>query len=304
LLPVKPGAAGAAPSLVVVKSAERNFRKQRPGRSGREDPMKRDLLLILLPLVLIGAGPSPTEDGISIRGKEQRLRIYGTRGSPPAVVLSSDGGWIHLAPEVSKFLADQGYFVVGFDVKAYLTSFTTKASKLRPEEVPGDMKVLVDYAARGNPQPPLLLGVSEGAGIAVLAATGDDLKPRILGVIGLGLGDINELGWKFWDALIYVTKKVPREPTFSVAEIIGKASPVPIAAINSSHDGFVPQDEVKRIFEKAGDPSRLWIVEAGDHNFDGNKEEMHRRLLEAIEWVKTKRAEERPAKPGSPETPR
>jgi alpha-beta hydrolase superfamily lysophospholipase len=152
------------------------------------------------------------------------------------------------------------------------------------------MKVILDYAARGNPQAPLLLGVSEGAGIAVLAATRDDLKPQILGVIGLGLGDINELGWKFWDALIYVTKKVPKEPTFSVAEIIGEAPPVPIAAINSSHDDFVPQDEVKRIFEKAKEPSRLWIVEATNHNFDGNKEEMQRRVLEAVEWIKATRA--------------
>jgi type IV secretory pathway VirJ component len=59
-----------------------------------------------------------------IRGQEQDLRLYGTRGGPVAVIASGDGGWIHLEPYVAEFLASKGYFVVGFDSKAYLSSFT------------------------------------------------------------------------------------------------------------------------------------------------------------------------------------
>lgn len=39
-----------------------------------------------------------------------------------------------------------------------------------------------------------LIGVSEGAGLSVLAATDPETKALVSGVIGLGLPDLNELG--------------------------------------------------------------------------------------------------------------
>ena len=66
-----------------------------------------------------------TREAIIIRGHAQSLRLYGTRGGAPVIVSSGDGGWIHLGPHVAEVLAAKGFFVVGFDVKAYLESFTS-----------------------------------------------------------------------------------------------------------------------------------------------------------------------------------
>ena len=44
------------------------------------------------------------------------------------------------------------------------------------------------------------MGVSEGAGLSVLAATDPLTKTETLGVVGLGLPDLNELGWR-WKGL-------------------------------------------------------------------------------------------------------
>ena len=71
-----------------------------------------------------------TTDTIVVRGHVQSLRLYGTRGAPPVIVSSGDGGWIHLAPHVAELLAGRGFFVVGFDAKAYLESFTSRQSTL------------------------------------------------------------------------------------------------------------------------------------------------------------------------------
>src|SRR6186997_1853584 len=128
-------------------------------------------------IVLAGLGilapeaTARTIDTISLRGHSQTLHLYGRRGAPPVIVSSGDGGWIHLGPQVAEVLAAKGFFVVGFDVKAYLESFTTGKSTLRPDDEPGDFKVLADYAARGATERPILIGVSEGAGLSVLAAT-------------------------------------------------------------------------------------------------------------------------------------
>jgi hypothetical protein len=80
------------------------------------------LMAVFLPLAAGAA--SPATESLPIRGRNQTLRVYGTRGGFVAVVASGDGGWIHLGPYVAEFLSSKGYFVVGFDSKAYLSSFT------------------------------------------------------------------------------------------------------------------------------------------------------------------------------------
>ena len=147
---------------------------------------------------------------------------------------SGDGGWIHLGPRVAEYLASQGFFVVGFDARAYLESFTSGQATLKPEDEPGDFKVLADWAAQGASRKPILIGVSEGAGLSLLAATDPATKTAIAGVIGLGLPNTNELGWRWKDAVIYLTHGVPNEPTFSTAALADRVSPLPLAAIHST----------------------------------------------------------------------
>jgi fermentation-respiration switch protein FrsA (DUF1100 family) len=223
---------------------------------------------------------------LSIRGKDQTLRLYGTRGGDPVIVSSGDGGWVHVAPHVAEFLATKGFFVVGFDVKAYLASFTSGKATLHPEDEPADYRLLANFAAKGTQTKPILIGASEGAGLSVLAATDPQTKAAIAGVIALGLPNLNELGWRWKDSLIYVTHAVPNEPTFSTAAIVGKVSPLPIGAIHSTHDEFVSVADVQRVLQNAMEPKKLWILSASDHRFSDNVAELDRRLTEAIEWVK------------------
>ena len=61
-------------------------------------------------------------------------------------ITSGDGGWMHLGPHVAAVLSAKGFFVVGFDTRAYLESFTSGAATLGVDDEPGDYKALVDYA--------------------------------------------------------------------------------------------------------------------------------------------------------------
>jgi alpha-beta hydrolase superfamily lysophospholipase len=187
---------------------------------------------------------------------------------------------------VAELLSSQGCYVIGFDVKAYLSSFTSERSALRAEDEPGDYHVLAQFARQVTGKRPILIGVSEGAGLSVLAATDPATKPDIAGVIGLGLPDLNELGWRWKDMLIYLTHRAPNEPAFSAAAIVDRVAPIPLAAIHSTHDEFVPVDEVERVLNRARHPKRLWIVNASNHRFSDNLPEFDRQLLGAIAWVK------------------
>jgi type IV secretory pathway VirJ component len=194
------------------------------------------------------------------------------------IVSSGDGGWIHLGPHVARLLASQGFFVVGFDVKTYLTSFTSDTAALRIEDEPADFRVLIDYARQGSLERPILIGVSEGAGLSVLAAADAATRPRLAGVIGLGLPDKNELGWRWRDSLIYITHGTPNEPCFSVARVVRQMAPAPLAAIYSTHDEFVTPDEARRLMQAADEPKRFWSVPAADHRFSDNRPELARCL--------------------------
>jgi len=245
--------------------------------------------LTALAIALAGAGTpafAQVQDTISLRGHPQTLHIYGTRGNAPVILSSGDGGWVHLGPHVAKALAANGFFVVGFDAKCYLESFTSSAGVLRPEDEPGDYRALIGYAAKGSAIKPILVGVSEGAGLSVMAAADPETKRMIGGVIGLGLPDVNELGWRWEDSVIYVTHGVPKEPTFSVAAIVERIAPLPLADIHSTHDEFVPVAEAERTLQHASAPKRLWVVNASNHRFSDNLAELDGRMLDAIAWIR------------------
>ena len=187
-------------------------------------------------------------------------------------------------------LAANGYYVVGFDAQAYLSSFTSGTATLDPSQEPDDFRRLIALAAAGSRHRPVLIGVSEGAGLSVLAATEPQTRGRISGVIALGLPDLNELGWRWTDSISYVTKGTPREPTFRVSTIIDRLAPVPLAEIHATGDEYVPLQEVRAVMDRAGEPKRLWSVEASNHGFGDNRTEFDRRLLEALAWVRSQPA--------------
>ena len=236
---------------------------------------------------MAAAAPSDSTSTVSLRGKSQTLHLYGSPNGAPVVVTSGDGGWIHLGPDVARFLASQGYSVFGFDAKAYLTSFTEGEKTLVPGDVPGDFKVVVEVARQGRNVKVPLVGVSEGAGLSVLAASDPALQPLLAGVVGLGLPEVNELGWRWRDQVIYITKKAPKEPTFNASDFVPRLGRLRLVAIQSTHDEFVALEEVKKAVEPLTSARKLWLVEATDHRFSGNTDEMHRRVLEALEWFKT-----------------
>ncbi len=231
------------------------------------------------------AQPVERRQTIALRDHLQTLHLYGPPDGAPVIVSSGDGGWMRLGPHVAEVLASKGFFVVGFDAKAYLESFTHGETTLRAEDEPGDFKVLIAFAARATGLKALLVGSSEGAGLSVLAAADPVNKAAVAGVIGLGLSDITELGWRWRDMVIYLTHRAPNEPSISVKAVVARLAPVPLAAIHSTHDEFVPLTEVKDVLAAAQPPKRLWVVDAANHHFGDNLADLDRSLLEAVAWI-------------------
>ena len=244
------------------------------------------LLVVLALLIIVADGPAT--ETLVLRGHAQTVRLSGPRDGYPAIVSSGDGGWIHVAPQLAALLATRGFLVVGFDSKAYLESFTSGATTLTVSDVPKDYRALAQFAAGRSSKKPLLIGASEGAALSVLAATDPGVKALVAGVVGLGLGDANELGWRWKDSLIYLTHGIPNEPTFSTVALAGRVAPTPLAVINATHDEFVSAGEVDRILAAARQPKQLWMIPSADHRFSDNQAELALRLFQAIAWVQAR----------------
>jgi len=243
----------------------------------------------LLALIAAGNACSQTISNIDLRGKTQQLQLYGPSSGEPIILASGDLGWAGLVVHAAEFLSGRGYYVIGFNSKAYLSSFTEKNTTLNPKDVPGDYSVLIGLARRKGGAKPILAGISEGAGLSVLAATEPQVKMSVQGILGLGLPDQTELGWKWQDFTIWITKKSPAEPSFMVEDIIQRVSPIPLAEIHSTHDEFLPLERAKAMLALAGEPKRMWVIEAANHRFGDNRDELDRRMLEALQWIKAQK---------------
>src|SRR5918995_4732644 len=132
-------------------------------------------LTLTATLSACGSGPQDVSAQMTgrlvIRGQPQTLRLCGPRKGDPVIVSSGDGGWIHLAPHVAEVLSRSGFFVVGFDTRAYLASFTSGRTSVESQQEPVDYRALIEFASSPTGRRPTLIGVSEGAGLSVLAAT-------------------------------------------------------------------------------------------------------------------------------------
>jgi len=251
--------------------------------------MTLKLALSAAALLVASAGSGASDASIELRGRAQQLAVYGPAAGPPVILGSGDLGWAGFVVHVAELLAGKGYRVIGFNTRAYLSSFTAADSALTPADVAADYRQLVEHARGSGSARPVLAGVSEGAGLAVLAATFPEVKMRAAGVLGLGLPDQTALGWRWRDAAVWVTKKAPKEPSFMVRDVIARVSPVPLAEIHSTRDEFLSLEDARSMFARAGEPKRMWVVEAANHRFSNNRPELDRSVLEALQWIASRR---------------
>jgi pimeloyl-ACP methyl ester carboxylesterase len=241
------------------------------------------LIASLLVATILPFGSQGTLRTVTLGGHEEKLHLYGQETGRPVLVASGDGGWIHLAPHIADVLASRGYFVIGLDSRSYLSAGGGGKECLTPREIARDYATLLSMF--GGTNRVLIAGVSEGAGLSVVAAADPGNQARIAGVAAFGLGERNELAWHWKDSLIYVSKGVPDEPTFNASTYIPRISPVPLAFVRSTHDEFVPQLESDRLIAAAAPPVRSWTIAASNHRFSDNLLELDRAMLQAFDWI-------------------
>ena len=248
-------------------------------------------VMVALLALLTGAvtARASTTEKLPVRGQTLSLAVYPARGPARGTIImgSGDVGWVGLAVSLAERYSAEGYTVIGVNVRQYLSAFTSGKSHLQPSDVPGDYRAISDFARSRMllTHPVVVSGVSEGAALAVLAASDARNHAWIDGVITMGLPPSAELAWRWSDTLSWITKHDAGEPSFAPHQVIAAVSPVPLFMIQSTKDEYVARADYERFRATARDPKQLVLIEASNHRFTDRRKELTAAFAQGLAWI-------------------
>ena len=285
-----------------MNASFRSCRNQKPALRSRKHSgaiirLRRGLIFFAVLIALLATYtatrtrplPPAGKNALVIRGQQQDVYFYpaqgGVKNVQKVLFLCGDGGWRGFALDIAAEMAKAGYDVYGFDTKHYLESFTTDAGALKEEDVQRDLAQVAKWMQTRWRERITLVGWSQGAGMAVLAAASPDDQTVFNGVLTFGLSNTAVLGWRLRDDVTYITGADPDEPMFHTNDYIPKVAPLPLYMIQSSGDQFIAKEEAEGLFAAAQQPKLYKAVQAQNHAFDGNTEGLFQALREGLAWV-------------------
>jgi pimeloyl-ACP methyl ester carboxylesterase len=213
---------------------------------------------------------------------------------------TGDGGWWRKDAQVFDELASWGYPVAGFSSRNYLKNLGYVADTTTPARLARDYMLLIDFslASLGLPAgtPVVLVGVSRGAGLAVVAAGQRQVRDRLAGVLAVALTREEEYVKRYRTRREQAAGAPARElVTIETYDYLTRLAPLPVAVIQSSRDDYLPADKARQLFGPDTPTHRLIAVDARDHAFDGARAELYRQMERSLAWIaSTIRREHRP----------
>lgn len=250
-------------------------------------------MLLALTVVLTRVPPvsaaSTAKLDVAVRGSTVTLTIYTPRSAPRGTIVmaSGDVGWVGLAASMAEELAAQGYIVAGVNARQYLSTFTSGKSHLETKDVPADYRLFAERLKEKQllVRPVVLSGVSEGAALAVLAASDHGNHAWMDGVVTMGLPVTAELAWRWTDLWASAMKRDADEPSFTVMDFLPGISPVPLCMIQSKKDEYVTPVDYQKLLAVARDPKELVLIEASNHRFTDRRPELSKAFAAGLEWI-------------------
>ncbi len=259
--------------------------------------MKRTTCALSVLFVLICHGVSfaqpaqPGKNNITVRGQSQDIYYCPAKQNPnlgKVLYAPGDGGWHGFAITFAEDLASAGYDVYGLDTRRYLQSFTGK-KVLQTSEIADDFKTIAKWMVSAKGEPIVLVGWSEGAGLALAAGADTQQSRTFRGVLAVGMTEHNILALRWSDLMAEIRKKLPDEPTFESADFVARISPAPLVMISSTQDEYVSVEATRKLFALAREPKRLVLIEAENHKFDGKTAEFFQSLRDQLLWIRQQR---------------
>jgi pimeloyl-ACP methyl ester carboxylesterase len=242
------------------------------------------------------AHPHPTVPDQFVTINSHSLRLHFENGDavptrPLLVYATGDGGMHRKDLDTYRHLAALGDPIVGFDARDYVKHLGTVSATTTPERLAEDYTQIIERARQAlgvdANRPVVLVGVSRGAGLSVVAA--GQLGEAITGVVAVALTQEEE--YVRWYKHLPSPHQTHQAVMVDVYEYLAELGTVPIAVVQSTHDNYLPAAQARERF--GPDTASRWLqsIEATNHNFGGAREQMYEAMRSALTWVATRPAQ-------------
>lgn len=224
------------------------------------------------------------------------LATPASAGNRPLLVYATgDGGWRGKDLAVYRKLVSWGYPIVGFSSPTYLKHLG-KSKTTRPALLARDYDTIIAFTktrlSLAADTRIILVGVSRGAGLAVVAAGQSILRHELCGVVAVGLTKEEEhVRWFRRKRLNRVTSQPRTLTTVEMYEYLPRLGTLPLSVIQSTHDDYLPASDARTLFGPDTERRQLHAIEARNHSFTDAREQLYEAIEASLEWVDGLRTE-------------
>ena len=217
---------------------------------------------------------SPARTGI------RRLLMYAT----------GDGGWRGKDLDTYRKLISWGYPTVGFSSPDYLNHLADGSETTTPTRLARDFGAIIDFARASlmlsSETPVILVGVSRGAGLAVVAAGQGALRGELAGVVAVALTKEEEHVRRLRRILVNPAQSRERTPVMiETYEYLPRLGAEPVSVIQSTHDSYLPADAARVLFGPDTERRQFHAIEARDHSFGEARATMYDAIHASLIWI-------------------
>lgn len=208
------------------------------------------------------------------------VRPIAPQARPLLIYATGDGGWRGKDLDLFRHLASWGYPVAGFSAPQYVKHLRGDAETTTPALLARDYTAIIAAARRDLTLPAstavILIGVSRGAGLSVVAAGQQAMQQALDGVVVMGLTKEEE----------HVRWRRRRQSTeLEIYDYLPRLGSVPVSVIQSTHDNYLPAEQARTLFGADTDRRQFHAIEARNHSFSGARTALYEALRSSLDWV-------------------
>jgi hypothetical protein len=211
--------------------------------------------------------------------------------TPLLLYATGDGGWRGKDRETYRQMIRWGYPVAGFSAPSYLQHLGFVSGTTTPARLARDYQRMIEYAKQALSLPSstrtILVGVSRGAGLAVVAAGRPELNVQLAGVLAVALTKEEEYvrHYKVKRGTSPADMPTRELVEFQTYEYLDRLRKLPLAVIQSTGDNYLPADAARRLFGPDTDTRKLFAIASRDHSFSDARGLMFERMASALAWM-------------------
>lgn len=204
----------------------------------------------------------------SLNGKNITGLLFRTEREPKGIIVHLHGNFGNVSNHfpLSVFLLKHGFDLLIVDYQGYGGS----EGRPTPRRTVDDGVASLRYAASVNRGKGVgLFGQSIGAAVAAVAGAEEPLAAGVVLEAGFSryrdiTASVLKRSWLTWPVAFVFPPLFVRK-RWDPADHVGKIAPRPVLIIHGTSDRTIPLRMSQELYERAGEPKRLWVVKGGGH---------------------------------------